>query len=275
MPSFVLGLVWRNPDSTCTEEPWQYFDRESFEAALAAARRDGVAGELGRTFLGVATVQKASEWEPWPSRPLDPARAPSRAELDAQLAAANIDLARWAEPARSGPSLECIERVPWWRYECAFGTGTMVGVELRRCLAVDPEVAAASAELVGECIAHQMTIWSAAPAAVGAIAQILEQPSCSPRRILADWLEVVAKQSAKPVPDEPEDVARKKLTKTLQKGGTPAFLIDGLVERGIRHDSAVRACREAFAAHAAAFERLGRAGLVGKATKKLVQSLAR
>lgn len=273
MPSFVLGLVWKNADASCTEEPWQYFDRESLPAALAAARRDGIAGAFGRTFLGVATVESANA-EPWTSRPIDPTRAPSHADLDDQIRASGIDLVPWGEPARAGAPLESIEQVPWWQFECAFGTGTLAGIELRRCAALDPEVAAASAELAGECIAHQMTLYSVTPAAIAAIAELLQRPTVSSRKTLAAWLDVVAKQASATPRDEPEPVLREKLRKKLQKGGMPDWMIGDIVERGVRHDAAVRACRQAFAARAATFEELARAGLIGKPTTRLVRSLA-
>ncbi|APR81302.1 Hypothetical protein A7982_06649 [Minicystis rosea] len=279
MPSFLLGLVWRNADGSCLEEPWQFFGRESLPAALAAARRDGLAGELGRTFLGVVTVadenDPAIDHTPWSARRIDPTQAPSLAELDAKLAAAGIDLAAWQEPARTGPSCDAIEHVRWWELECAFGTGTLVAVLLRRCLAEDPEVAADSAELVGECIAHQTTIYSATPSAVAAIADLLPRLSQAPRETLAAWLEVVAESSVDDLRGKTESALRATLARTLRKGGTPDWMIDGLIERGVRHAVAAAACRDVFRAHADTFTKLGKAGLVGPKTKKLVKAVSK
>ncbi|MDI1435308.1 MULTISPECIES: hypothetical protein [Polyangium] len=274
MPSYIMGLAFRHPDGTCTEEAWQFLDRESLPQALAAARRDGLAGEFGRTFLGVSTVEPFDEHEDWTTRPLPPERAPSLAELDATLAASGLDLAPFREPTRASPSPDSIERAPWWRFTCAFGPGTMVGVLLRRCLAVDPAWAEDAAELAGECVAHQHTVASAAPAAVAAMADLLAMPAVSSRETLRDWLEVIAEESLEELPDEPEAVVKARIQATLEAEGGPLFLLDDLVAAHLAAVPVIRDCRAAFAAHAATFEGLAQTGLLGQATVELVRALS-
>lgn len=275
MPSFHLGLAYRHPDGTSREEAWQHLSRESLPAALAAARRDGRAGEFGRTFLGVSTVESFDEHEGWTSRPLPAERVPSLADLDATLDASGLDLAPFAEAPLAAPSPEVIERTPWWRWECAFGPGAMAGVLLRRCLAVDPAVAEDAANLAGECVAHQSTLYPVAPAAVAAIVELLGRPEVSARGALSAWLDVIAEQSVDDLPDEPESVVRERYRRELEAGGAPLFLLDTMVPGHLAHAAAVRGCREAFAASATKLAALGRAGLLGDAARGLVRSLAR
>ncbi len=274
MPSFVLGLAFRNPDGTCTEEAWQFLSRESLPAALSAARRDGLAAEFGRNFLGVATVESFDEHESWTARPLPPERTPSLAELDATLASSGLDIAPFAEPARCGPSPDSIERTPWWQWTCAFGPGTMVGVFLRRCLAIDPACAEEAAELAGECVAHQRTLASATPAAIAAIADLLAMPTVSVRGTLRDWLEVIAEESSKELPVESEAIVRARIQGMLEAKGMGLLLLEPLVQRKLAAVPVVRNCRATFAARAESFELLAREGLLGEATVELVRSLA-
>lgn len=275
MPSddFYLGLAYRHADGAATEEAWQFFSRASLDAALAAARCDGHAGAFGRTFLGVATVESFDEHGDWTTRPLPAARIPSLADLDAKLAASGLDLARFAEPTLAGPSPEAVERTPWWQWTCAFGPGALVGVLLRRCLAVDTAVAKDAANIAGECIAHQGTLYPVTPAAVGAIVELLGRAETSPSETLRNWLEVIATRSVDDIPEEPEAVVRKKYRRALKKEGSSLFLLDTLVPRHMVHAAAVRGCRAAFASHAAKLAELGRAGLVGEAACRLAQSL--
>ena len=54
--NLVLGLVWRNPDGSHTEEAWQYLGTATVDDAVAGACIDRVAAEFGRVFVDVGSV---------------------------------------------------------------------------------------------------------------------------------------------------------------------------------------------------------------------------
>lgn len=272
MPSFILGLTWRDPTGAVVEEPWQYLGQPSLGVALACARRDGLAGQFGRTFLGVTTEQPFDgASEPWESRPVAADQAPTLAALDHRLLTLGVDLAEHAEPETVGPPLPSLERAPWWRTECAFGPGTLAGVTLRRATARDPEVAREAANLAGECVAHQTTLYSAAAPAVGVIVDLLGRDGGPTVEPLVGWLDVVASSTLDAQASESDEARRARVRRQLTRGGAPGFLIDGLVERAVRHGAAARACRAAFSARQADLEALRSRGLLGPSTLKLLR----
>ena len=238
MPSFTLGLTWKAPDGTATEEPWTYEGVPSLELALALARRDGIAGEFGRTFLGIADVAVLPE--------------------------------ACAEPETHGPPLASIEQTPWWRYSCAFGPGTLVGVTLRRVDARDPETAREAAELAGACVAQQGTLYPATAPAIRAMTDLLLCEPCSARDTIAGWLEVVAASAHEALRSGDLERLRGRLVRALLRGLTPGFLVDELADSGIRHTEAARACLTVFRDRARELRPLVDRGVLGAETRRLL-----
>ncbi len=80
--NLVLGLVWRNPDGSHTEEAWQYLAATSVNDACDAACIDGVAGEFRRVFVGVGSVIALDDHDGWNKRArLGPATVALRRSL--------------------------------------------------------------------------------------------------------------------------------------------------------------------------------------------------
>lgn len=243
MPSFILGLVWKNPNGTFTEEPWQYFSRESLEDALTHARKDGKAGEFGRTFVGVKTVERADVElpEPWGPRKIAAKDAPKLAVLEAQLRGERVSPKAWAPTVLRAKSPAALEKTKWWKYECAFGTGTLSGVLLRECLAKSEKVALEAATVAGESIAHQSTLYEVTPHAVVAMRAMLPLVTPKVRKELQGWLEVItdaANAEAGPTP------TAKELRATFVETGTPEFLIENLIARALTGYAAAKAIRK-------------------------------
>jgi hypothetical protein len=254
----VLGLVWKNVDGSFTEEAWQYLGAASSDDAFDAACADGVAGEFGRVFVGVASVVDLDDHDGWNTRPFA-AGGPLKARP-----ASIVD----SEPRR--PRLAEIEDVAWPGFVCAFGTGTLVGVHLRRCLSADTEVAQGAAEVVGEAVAHQMTIYDVTPAATLAMGALLPHVSPAVADVLRSWLDVIAEQCA-PDGDVGDGDSDDAVRASLVKEGVPDWLVDDLVARARVSSAGARGCRVSFLQPI--FQTLEAGGLVGAAVVALRRSL--
>ena len=254
--NLVLGLVWRNADGSHTEEAWQYLGATSVDDACAAACIDGVAGEFGRVFVGVGSVTNLDDHDGWNSRRVDGAIAHPR---PAGLVA--------AEPV--SPRLNPIEDGAWWRFVCAFGTGTLVGVQLRRCLSVDVDVANGAADIVGEAVAHQMTLYDVTPTAALAMGALLDHVAPPVRETLAAWLDVIAEQSAESA--DGEEASDGDLRHTFLAEGMPEWLVDDLVARATVSIAGAKGCRVSFMLPL--FDGLEARGRLGPATVALRRSL--
>lgn len=255
--NLVLGLVWKNADGRFTEEAWQYLGCASHDDAFAGACADGVAGEFaGRVFVGVGSVVDLDDHDGWNSRVF--AAGSALRERPARIDA--------TEPR--SPRLAEIEDVAWPSFVCAFGTGTLVGVHLRRCLSDDDEVAASAADLVGEAVAHQMTIYDVTPAATLAMGALLEHVSPDVREVLRGWLDVIAGQCGVDASDDESDEA---MRASMIAEGIPDWLVDDLVARARVSIAGARGCRVSFVQPL--FDRLEPRGLVGDAVVALRRSL--
>ena len=251
--NLVLGLVWRNPDGSHTEEAWQYLGTATVDDAVAGACIDGVAGEFGRVFVGVGSVIALDDHDGWNTRRVDGATAHPR---PAGLVA--------AEPV--SPRLEPIEDGAWWRFVCAFGTGTLVWVQLRRCLSTDVDVAHGAADIVGEAVAHQMTLYDVTPTATLAMGALLDHVAPPVGETLAAWLDVIAEQSADSVEGSDGD-----LRSTFLAEGMPEWLVDDLVARAAVSIAGAKGCRASFMLPL--FDGLEARARLGPATVALRRSL--
>lgn len=253
--NLVLGLVWKNADGSFTEEAWQYLGCASEDDAFAGACVHGVAGEFGRVFVGVASVVALDDHDGWNERPFTTGAA--LRERPARIDAVEP----WS------PRLTEIEDIAWPDLVCAFGTGTLVGVHLRRCLSANDEVAQSAAEFVGEAVAHQMTIYDVTPAATFAMGALLEHVSPPVGEVLRGWLDVIAGQSAPEAGDDSDASIRA----SMVAEGVPDWLVDHLVARARVSVEGARGCRVSFLQPL--FDRLEARGLVGEAVVALRRSL--
>lgn len=251
--NLVLGLVWRNPDGSHTEEAWQYLGTASVDDAVAGACVDGVAGEFGRVFVGVASVIELDDHDGWNARSVDGTTLHPR---PAGLIA--------SEPA--SPRLNPIEDGGWWRFVCAFGTGTLVGVQLRRCLSADVDVANGAAEIVGEAVAHQMTLYDVTPPATLAMGALLDHVAPPVRETLGAWLDVIAEQSV-----DGDEASDGDLRSTFLAEGMPEWLVDDLVARATVSIAGAKGCRATFMMPL--FDGLEARGRLGPATVALRRTL--
>ncbi len=251
--NLVLGLVFKNADGSLSEEAWQYLGCAAVDDAVENAHVDGVAGEFGRVYVGVGSVIALDEHDGFNIRPFDSAMSlrarPARVQADAP----------WTQVAE-------IEAVPWWRFVSAFGPGTVVGVHLRRCLAQDVDDAVAAAEVVGEAVAHQMTLYDVTPAATAAMGALLEHVVPAVREVLVGWLDVIAECSGSDA-DSPEAMRA-----ALVEEGTPDWLIDDLVARAVVSADSASACRAALLTPL--FDRLVAQKLAGTAVIALRRSVS-
>lgn len=190
---WTFNLVFEAPDGAFHVEPRRH--AAALGAALALAKRDGVAGAFGRTFRGFSAIEpnaepvtvgrmpRASRVEADPTRPTAELLAPHGLEADVPPA---------AESPRHPVPLEGLEATPWWDFEGAYGMGTRVGVSLGRCASTDETEAQQAAALLGESIAHHQQLFSVTAPALPFMVALMSTPQVSCRAALAGWLEIIA-----------------------------------------------------------------------------------
>lgn len=184
MHGFQSTLVFRRPDGSFMYEPLVH-DGSSREHALREAMCEGHAQAFGRRFVGL------SRFEPAPPGPLELDELPTISTTAEATTLSLEPVIPLDEPERV-VELTGLGEVAWWKEEGAFGIATELGVALQRAGCRDVEIARRHAELVGEWIAHQTSLYPATATALPFVLTLLEHPELRRRDVLEGWLGVIA-----------------------------------------------------------------------------------
>ncbi|MBO6934327.1 MAG: hypothetical protein JJ863_05110 [Deltaproteobacteria bacterium] len=195
---FDVTLVFRAGDQSFVHEPWAVETADRAEA-LSRSKREGIERRFGREFLGY------SRFELFTAGSVDIDDLPAvETRRSAELIPVE-DVPASDEPGRK-LRLEGLEEVRWWEIEGAFGPASELGAALRRCASEDEALAKDSAELVGEWIAHQTTLYPATSVALPFVLRLLCEPELACHSVLEPWF-AVAVDAALHEPTEAERAA--------------------------------------------------------------------
>ena len=211
--------LYRHVDGSQTEEVWEN-EADSVEGVLALAHRDALAMAGGRELVALTRLEERTGAIASP--PVDPLAA-QRTLL------AGHGLSTLPEPAAETTSLHVdwhanVSSTPWWTTRCAFGSGALAGLALLRC-ATHNESASARIDWVGECMAHQSSLYSVTPVALPFAVDLIVSRVPEWER-LAEWLLVIADAAAEVGPESPEHAwlaIRDQLPPSLREAQEEAF----------------------------------------------------
>lgn len=180
---YAATLVFQLPDGAFMYEPIE-LAADDRAAALALAMREARGRAFGRELMGL------SRFGPAPRGPLTMDDIPE-IEVRADASLLEMELPEPAPEPERRFEIEGLSEVRWWEHEGAFGPASEVGLLLARVAARDETLATESAELVGEWIAHQTTLYPVTSVAWPFFLELIERADGPARDVLEGWAEVL------------------------------------------------------------------------------------
>lgn len=245
-----VGLAFECDDGTYLEERIA-ISGSTIPVVLAEANVFGKHAEFGRRYLGLtghlallSDVMKGADEE----------SLQTVHEVDSAPHLVGDALAKFLEewdleaipPVDEFDQIEALpdsfEEVRWWKEETAFGHGTPLAIDLKRCCTADAGFAGSAAFAALDAVLHQGSLYPVAPKVLPFIVDLVIDERIRCRRILSSGLVQIA-QAVAEVPD------RGRVVEMFERIGSgilalPPLGRSELVEALRRHVDAARDVRE-------------------------------